>query len=146
MSPRLLRYLPLNCEAILTLTALLHFWSSNGLRSLTAQTYNEQALKIRRTLLPHGHSEIANALSNYAHSIICAGGNMSTALGYLHEALEINMLNPKEDRDKVLHLRHYNICYAFKAMGYFAKARQEVDTATRYVEAEFGKESRYLNM
>jgi tetratricopeptide (TPR) repeat protein len=67
-------------------------------RSLTAQTYNEQALKIRRTLLPHGHSEIANALSNYAHSIICAGGNMSTALGYLHEALEINMLNPKEDR------------------------------------------------
>src|SRR5215471_9153282 len=71
---------------------------------------------------------------------------MSIALGYLHEALEIDMLNPKEDRDKVLHLRHYNLCYAYKATGYPGKARREVDTATRYVVAEFGRESRYLNM
>ena len=55
------------------------------------------------------------------------------------------MSNSKEDKDKVLDLRHHNLCFAYRTLGDFENARRELDLATKYVEAEFGKDSRYLN-
>ncbi|KAI9768831.1 MAG: hypothetical protein M1840_004645 [Geoglossum simile] len=97
-------------------------------------------------LLPPNHSEIANALSNYALSMIGTGKGLEKALKMLLKALEIDMSNPTEDREKVLHLRHYNLCFAYRALGDFGNARDQVDKASRYVEAEFGKDSRYLSI
>ena len=115
-------------------------------RDKSAIAYRERCVNIRTTLLPTNHSEIANALSNYALSLVGMRHDLDRALEMLLKALEIDMLNPVEDRSKVLHLRHYNLCFAYRALGDLENARSHLDHATRFVEAEFGKESRYLNM
>ena len=72
--------------------------------------------------------------------------DLDKALEMLFGWLKIDMVNSKEDRSKVLHLRHYNLCFAYKALGDLDNARVQLDLATTYDEEEFGKDSRYLNM
>ncbi len=111
----------------------------------SALVYNERVLGIRSELLDPVHAEIANAFSNYAISVIGTRIDLEKALAMLLKVLEIDMSNAKEDRDKVLHLQHYNLCFAYRALGDLKNARRELDLATKYVEAEVGKDSRYLN-
>ena len=112
----------------------------------SAIPYRKQCLQIREDLLPPNHSEIANALSNYALSLVGMKADLDMALEMLLRSLAIDMANSQEDRRKVLHLRHYNLCFAYRALGDFDNARAELNKATAYVEEEFGKDSRYLNM
>ncbi len=91
-------------------------------------------------------SEIANALSNSALSMIGCGRDLERALEMLLESLAIDLSNPPEIHKKVLHLRHYNTAFAYRALGNIEDARHHVEEASRCAEAEFGKHSRYLTM
>lgn len=115
-------------------------------RDRSAIPYHSQCLQIRENLLPPNHSEIANALSNYALSLVGMKADLDKAVEMLLKSLEIDMANSKEDRSKVLHLRHYNLCFAYRTLGDFDNTRAQLELATAYVEEEFGKDSRYLNM
>ena len=115
-------------------------------RDKSAIPYRRRCLQIREDLLPPNHSEIANALSNYALSLVGMKADLDKALEMLLKSLEIDMANSKEDRSKVLHLRHYNLCFAYRALGDFGNAWTQLELATTFVEEEFGKDSRYLNM
>lgn len=115
-------------------------------RDRSAILYRRQCLQIREALLPPNHPEIANALSNYALSLVGMKADLDKALEMLLRSLKIDMVNSKEDTSKVLHLRHYNLCFAYRALGDLDNARTQLDLATAYVEEEFGKDSRYLNM
>lgn len=91
-------------------------------------------------------SEITNALSNSALSMIGCGRDLGRALEMLLESLAIDLSNPPEIYKKVLHLRHYNTAFAYRALGNIEDARHHVEKASRCAEAEFGKHSRYLTM
>ncbi|KAL5331193.1 hypothetical protein ACEPPN_000722 [Leptodophora sp. 'Broadleaf-Isolate-01'] len=91
-------------------------------------------------------SEITNALSNSALSMIGCGRDLGRALEMLLESLAIDLSNPPEIYKKVLHLRHYNTAFAYRALGNIEDARHHVEKASRCAEAEFGKHSRYLTI
>ncbi len=61
------------------------------------------------------------------------------ALAWLLRSLEIDESKPAEIKNKVLHLRHFNLCFAYDALQDWANARWHLDKAVAYVEAEFGK-------
>jgi hypothetical protein len=103
-------------------------------------------LQTRRRIFPAGHGEIANALGNIALSGVGTGNNLGLQVERLKEALAINFANEPEERDKVLHLRHFNLCFAYKEMGEVELAKEELQKATDCVEREFGKTARYNNM
>lgn len=103
-------------------------------------------LETRRKIFPAGHGEIANALGNIALSGVGTGNNLELQVERLKEALAINFANDPEERDKVLHLRHFNLCFAYKEMGKVDLAKEELQKAIDCVEKEFGKTARYNNM
>ncbi|PVH79797.1 hypothetical protein DL98DRAFT_532649 [Cadophora sp. DSE1049] len=91
-------------------------------------------------------SEIANALSNSALSMIGCGRDLERTLEMLLRRLSIDLANPLEVDKKVLHLRHYNTAFAYRALGNIKEARRHVQEASRCAEAEFGEDSRYLTI
>jgi tetratricopeptide (TPR) repeat protein len=93
----------------------------------SAIKYNDIALAVRKELLDPLDSEIANALSNAALSMVGCRQDMDTALVMLLESLRIDLANPPEDYQKVLHLRHFNLGFAYKALGDMDKARYHID-------------------
>lgn len=115
-------------------------------RDKSALHFNDITLKVRREVLEEGHSEIANALSNSALSMVGCGKDLDNALEMLLESLRIDLSNPAEDHKRVLHLRHFNTGFAYRALGNIAKAREHIDQASACARAEFGPESRYLTM
>ncbi|KAH8813001.1 hypothetical protein F5884DRAFT_899203 [Xylogone sp. PMI_703] len=102
------------------------------------------ALAIREKLLPADDSEIANAMSNCAVALMGTGRNLETALKWLLCALRIDESKPWEIKRKVLHLRHFNLCFAYKSLEMWAKFTEHLDKAVMYVKEEFGQDSRYL--
>lgn len=92
------------------------------------------------------HSEVANALSNSALSMVGCGQNLEVAAAMLKKSLEIDLHNPPEDHSRILQLRHFNTAFALRALGRLEEARTHVDLAPRYNVQEFGDKSRYLTM
>ncbi len=115
-------------------------------RDMRALKYNDIVLAVRKDLLPPTHSEIANALSNSALSMIGCGAHLHKALDMLLQSLKIDLANPASDHKRVLHLRHFNISFAYRALGKMQEAREHVDQASAYARSEFGQDSRYLTM
>lgn len=115
-------------------------------QDFSALHYNDIVLDVRQAHLDPSHSEIANALSNSALSMVGCGKELDKALQMLLKSLEIDLSNPVEDHSKVLHLRHFNTAFAYRALGQLDKAREHVKKASACAEAEFGPESRYLTM
>ncbi|KAI1271208.1 hypothetical protein F5Y07DRAFT_404632 [Xylaria sp. FL0933] len=112
----------------------------------SALKYNDIVLRIRESQFGPMHSEVANALSNAALSMVGCGQDVETALSMLKRSLTIDLANPLEDHKKVLHLRHFNIAFALRALGRLQEASQHVDLASAYAIAEFGENSRYLTI
>ncbi|KAM0456590.1 hypothetical protein ACHAO4_003620 [Trichoderma viride] len=77
----------------------------------------KRALSIREELLAPDDSEVANALSNCAIAQLGIGTEPGIALAWLLRSLEIDESKPAEIKRKVLHLRHFNLCFAYKALG-----------------------------
>jgi len=115
-------------------------------QDMSALHYNDIVLKVRQKFLDTNHSEIANALSNSALSMVGCGRDLDRALEMLLQSLQIDLSNPEEDHKKVLHLRHFNTGFAYRALGKLREARYHVEKASACAEAEFGRESRYLTM
>lgn len=115
-------------------------------QDISALKYNDVVLRVRETQLDPMDSEIANALSNSALSMVGCGRDLEKALDMLLKSLTIDLSNPSDIHKKVLHLRHYNIGFAYRALGNIEKAHHHVQEASRCAEAEFGKYSRYLTM
>lgn len=80
-------------------------------------------MDLRRQLLPANDPEIAIALSNLALLQVSTGEKLNEAVSMLEEALSIDKLCAEEDRRKVTHLRHLNLCFAYQAMGNISRAR-----------------------
>ncbi|KAI0098027.1 P-loop containing nucleoside triphosphate hydrolase protein [Nemania sp. FL0031] len=112
----------------------------------SALKYNDIVLRIRESQFGPMHSEVANALSNSALSMVGCGQDVETALSMLNRSLEIDLANPLEDHKKILHLRHFNIAFALRALGRLQEASQHIDSASAYAIAEFGENSRYLTI
>lgn len=112
----------------------------------SAIKYNDIVLNVRKELLDPLDSEIANALSDAGLSMVGCERYLDQALAMLLESLQINLANPAEDLKKVLHLRHFNLGFAYRAVGDIDKARYYTDQASNYARAEFGPNSRYTTM
>ncbi|KAL2833836.1 hypothetical protein BDW59DRAFT_156634 [Aspergillus cavernicola] len=115
-------------------------------QDMTALKYNDIVLRVREAHLDPMHSEIANAMSNSALSMVGCGKDVEEALTMLKRSLAIDLQNPPEDHGRVLHLRHFNTAFALQALGRIEEARSHVDRASACAEAEFGKDSRYLTI
>ena len=122
-----------------------HVYCERG-QDISASKYNDIVLRVREDQLGPMHSEVANALSNSALSMVGYGKDLDVALKMLERSLEIDLANSREDHKKVLHLRHFNTAFALRALGRMAEARHHVDEASACARAEFWKDSRYLTM
>ncbi|KAI1317386.1 hypothetical protein F5Y16DRAFT_419650 [Xylariaceae sp. FL0255] len=111
-------------------------------QDLEALKHKRAVLRIREAQLHPNHSEIANALSNLALSMVGCGKDVEGALLMLQRSLEIDLANPREDHTKVIHLRHLNTAFALRALGRFKEAAHHVAEANRSIMAEFGMNSR----
>lgn len=111
-----------------------------------ALEFNDIVLRVREASLDADHSEIANALSNSALSMVGCGQELEKAYQMLQRSLKIDLANKPEDHRKVLHLRHFNTAFALRSLGRWKEARTHVDQAAQYAIAEFGPASRYLTM
>jgi len=83
----------------------------------SALHYNDIVLDVRPKIFDPKHSEIANALSNSALSMVGCGKDLKQALAMLLKSLQIDLSNPVEDHKKVQHLRHFNTGFAYRALG-----------------------------
>ena len=106
----------------------------------------DRARMIREQLLHEEDSEIANALSNCAIAIVGIGEEPNKALEMLLRALSIDESKPEAIKNKVLHLRHLNLCFAYKALKDWQNARYHLERGIQYATAEFGEGSRYMVM
>lgn len=122
-----------------------HVYCERG-QDISASKYNDFVLRVREDQLGPMHSEVANALSNSALSMVGYGKDLNVALKMLERSLEIDLANPREDHKKVPPLRHFNTEFALRALGRMAEARHHVDEASACARAEFWKDSRYLTM
>ncbi|KAJ8130114.1 hypothetical protein O1611_g3512 [Lasiodiplodia mahajangana] len=122
-----------------------HVYCERG-QDKRALDYNDIVLRIRESSLEPSHSEIANALSNSALSMVGCGRDLEKAYEMLKRSLKIDLANNPEDHKKVLHLRHFNIAFALRALGRCDEARTHVEQAAQYAIAEFGPCSRYLTI
>lgn len=111
-----------------------------------ALVYKNIVTEIREAQLDPFHSEVANALSNSALSMVGCGRDLDQALAMLQRSLDIDLRNPYEDHKKVIHLRHYNLAFTFRALGRLEDAKMHIDVASACARAEFGENSRYLTM
>ena len=111
-----------------------------------ARSYNATVLAVREAALGPMHPEVANALSNAALSMVGSGSELEEALAMLERSLLIDLAQPQAVRRRVLHLRHFNLGFALRALGRLEEARRHVDEASAYARAEFGENSRYLTM
>ena len=111
-----------------------------------ARHYNDIVLHVREDALGPAHPEVANALSNAALSMVGSGEELDTALAMLERSLQIDLSQPARVHRRVLHLRHFNLAFALRALGRLDEARRHVDDASACARAEFGEESRYLTM
>lgn len=108
--------------------------------------HNDVVLQIREGCLDPMDTEIANALSNSALNMVACGQDVEKALEMLQRALKIDMSQPHEVNKVVIHLRYFNLGFAYRALGRLEEARECVDKASACARAEFGKNSRYLTM
>ncbi|GAW23605.1 hypothetical protein ANO14919_131790 [Xylariales sp. No.14919] len=90
-----------------------------GGHDLEALNHKNAVLWIREHQIDAVHSEIANALSNSALSMVGCGKDIKGALTMLRTSLEIDLANPREDHIKVIHLRHLNTAFALRALRRF---------------------------
>ena len=89
---------------------------------------------------------MANALSNCAIAQLGIGTKPDVALTWLLRSLEIDESKPKEIKRKILHLRYFNLCFAYKALGEWGMFTKHLTEATEHVLDEFVENSRYLVM
>ncbi|KAL6830016.1 hypothetical protein V8C40DRAFT_263826 [Trichoderma camerunense] len=108
--------------------------------------YNNLVLEIREGCLDPMDSEIANALSNSALNMVACGQDTEKALEMLRRSLEIDLSKPPEIKKAVIHLRYFNLGFAYRALGRLEEARECVDKASECARAEFGEDSRYLTI
>ncbi len=111
-----------------------------------ALKHNNLVLKIREESLDPMDSEVANALSNSALSMVACGQDLNEALKMLQRSLEIDLSKPLEVHKPVVHLRYFNLGFAYRALGRLDEASSCVDKASDYTRTEFGDKSRYLTM
>ncbi|KAI1453884.1 hypothetical protein F4805DRAFT_461272 [Annulohypoxylon moriforme] len=115
-------------------------------QDIAALKHTNAVLRVRESQLDHMHSEVANALSNSALSMVGCGQNLEEALEMLDRSLKIDLANPREDHTNVLHLRYLNTAFALRALGRFHEAIYHVEEANKWAIAEFGESSRYLTI
>jgi tetratricopeptide (TPR) repeat protein len=115
-------------------------------RDKSARSYNDIVLSVREKAFDPMHPEVANSLSNAALSMVGCGVDLEKALEMLERSLRIDLAQPREIHRKVLHLRHFNLGFALRALGRYEDSKIHVDEASAYVRAEFGENSRYLTM
>ncbi|KAF2971195.1 hypothetical protein GQX73_g2401 [Xylaria multiplex] len=105
--------------------------------------YLEEAMNIRRALLPEIHVENANSIGNLANALLQAAqeGATEKAVEIFQEALKINLTvgetNPKEG-NRLLHIRHCNLSRSLRVAKRFDEALYHADEARRFSIETFG--------
>ena len=104
-----------------------------------AYGYMEKSLKIRRTLLPEDHVEIANTINNYANIVFqeLKPGACEKALKLYDECIAICMKDD-EHRKKFLHVPHTNIARVLGVLKKHDESIQHANTSRAYAVAQMG--------
>jgi tetratricopeptide (TPR) repeat protein len=114
-------------------------------RSKEALELYEVSKKIRETHLGPLHEELANTYNNMGLALeSCC--RFHEALECYQKAVEIDLLKPEKERNKILHIRHLNIGSAYANLERYPEAQSHIEKGRHFAIQTFGKDTYYESM
>jgi tetratricopeptide (TPR) repeat protein len=68
------------------------------------------------------------------------------ALDCYQKAIDIDLLKPETERNKILHIRHLNMGSVYTNLKQYSKAQSHIETGRQYAIKTFGKDTYYESM
>jgi tetratricopeptide (TPR) repeat protein len=127
---------------LLNTAAIIHGKRNHTTVSLTL--YNESRL-IRERLLPRSHEELANTYNNIGN-VLLSQCEYEKAHEAYQKAIDIDMLKPEEERNKILHLRYLNVGGVYRFQNLFEKSREYIEIGRTFAVRHFGENTYYEAM
>ena len=99
-----------------------------------------KAEAIRKELLPANHPEIANMYNNIGLTVLSLG-EVEKAGELFQMAIEIDMQQPKVDRDQILHIRHLNYADVLLLQKKYVECKRHIELGRVYAILTFGTDT-----
>ena len=96
----------------------------------------DKAIAIRTKILGPTHVETAHSYNNYANSVQQAyktPDSINEALAYYLKTIEIDNLQPPDERIKLSYIRHLNISRVYRLLGQYDVGLSHVELAEESV-------------
>ncbi|RDW67055.1 hypothetical protein BP5796_09804 [Coleophoma crateriformis] len=101
-----------------------------------------ESRRIRETLLPKDHEEIANTYNNLGN-VYQSDCKYEEALDLHQKALAIDMTKAVEEQNKIVHIRYLNIGNTYAFQGKCSEAREYIEKGRRHAIEMFGAQTHY---